>query len=58
MYLKMRQTNVFVFAEEITDLAEQIGQGNKAIHELEKVKKTLDHEKSDIQAALEEAEVT
>lgn len=45
------------FVEEITDLTEQIGQDNKAIHELEKVKKTLDLEKSDIHAALEEAEV-
>lgn len=38
-------------------MTEQIGQDNKAIHELEKVKKTLDHEKSDIHAALEEVEV-
>ncbi|XP_076133037.1 myosin-7-like [Alosa pseudoharengus] len=42
--------------EEITDLADQISQGGKTIHELEKTKKVLDVEKSDIQAALEEVE--
>ncbi len=45
------------FTEEITDLTDQISHGNKTIHELEQMKKVLDHEKSDIQAALEEAEV-
>lgn len=30
----------------------------KTIHELEKLKKALENEKSDIQAALEEAEVS
>lgn len=43
--------------EEIADLADQISQGVKTIHELEKIKKGLDMEKSEIQAALEEAEV-
>ncbi|NWI00066.1 MYH7 protein, partial [Tichodroma muraria] len=42
--------------EEIADLTDQIGLGGKTIHELEKVKKVLESEKSDIQAALEEAE--
>ncbi len=45
------------FTEEITDLTDQISHGNKTIHELEQMKKVLDHAKSDIQAALEEAEV-
>lgn len=45
-------------AEEITDLTDQISQGGKTIHELEKTKKALDVEKSDIQAALEEVEVS
>ncbi|XP_067302573.1 myosin-7 isoform X2 [Pseudorasbora parva] len=44
--------------EEITDLTDQISQGNKTIHELEQMKKVLDHEKSHIQVALEEAEGT
>ena len=43
--------------EEISDLTEQIAEGGKRIHELEKVKKQVEQEKSEIQAALEEAEV-
>lgn len=43
--------------EEIADLSDQISQGAKTINELEKMKKSLDLEKSEIQAALEEAEV-
>ncbi|NXR18598.1 MYH7 protein, partial [Cinclus mexicanus] len=42
--------------EEIADLTDQISLGGKTIHELEKVKKVLETEKIDIQAALEEAE--
>ncbi|KAL9834898.1 myosin-7B [Geothlypis trichas] len=42
--------------EEIADLTDQISLGGKTIHELEKVKKVLESEKNDIQAALEEAE--
>ncbi|XP_040009415.1 myosin-7B-like [Xiphias gladius] len=44
--------------EEILDLTDQISQGGKTIHELERMKKFLDVEKSDIRAALEEAEGT
>lgn len=47
-----------LFAEEILDLTDQISQGGKTIYELERKKKILDVEKSDIRAALEEAEVT
>lgn len=43
--------------EEISDLTEQIAEGGKRIHELEKIKKQVEQEKSEIQAALEEAEV-
>lgn len=46
-----------MIAEEIADLTDQISQGGKTIHELERMKKILDVEKSDIRAALEEAEV-
>ncbi|XP_019724948.1 myosin-7B-like [Hippocampus comes] len=41
---------------EIVDLTEQISHGGKTIHELERMKKMLGMEKSDIKAALEEAE--
>lgn len=47
-----------MIAEEILDLTDQISQGGKTIYELERMKKVLDVEKSDIRAALEEAEVT
>ena len=43
--------------EEISDLTEQIGEGGKSIHELEKIRKQLEQEKAEIQTALEEAEV-
>ncbi|XP_069383344.1 myosin-7B-like [Paralichthys olivaceus] len=42
--------------DEILDLTDQISHGGKTIHELERMKKILDVEKSDIRAALEEAE--
>ncbi|MGH0158243.1 UNVERIFIED_CONTAM: hypothetical protein FKN15_035092 [Acipenser sinensis] len=44
--------------QEISDLTEQIGEGGKAIHELEKSKKQIETEKSEIQTALEEAEAS
>lgn len=48
---------VYSPTEEISDLTEQIAEGGKQIHELEKIKKQMEQEKCDIQAALEEAEV-
>lgn len=45
-------------SEEILDLTDQISREGKTIHELERMKKILHMEKSDIRAALEEAEVT
>lgn len=47
----------FIQTEEISDLTEQIAEGGKRIHELEKIKKQVEQEKSELQAALEEAEV-
>ncbi|KAM8755414.1 myosin-7B-like isoform 2-T4 [Acanthopagrus schlegelii] len=44
--------------EEILDLTDQISREGKMIHELERMKKILHVEKSDIRAALEEAEGT
>lgn len=49
--------NVVLMTEEISDLTEQLGEGGKSIHELEKIRKQLEQEKAEIQAALEEAEV-
>lgn len=43
--------------EEISDLTEQLGEGGKNIHELEKIRKQLEQEKAEIHTALEEAEV-
>lgn len=55
---KMWSINTIMFlTEEISDLNDQISQGGKTIHELEKMKKGLDMEKTEIKAALEEAEV-
>ncbi|XP_039596450.1 myosin heavy chain, fast skeletal muscle [Polypterus senegalus] len=44
--------------QEISDLTEQIGEGGKMIHELEKTKKQVETEKCEIQSALEEAEAS
>lgn len=44
--------------EEIADLSDQISQGGKTIHELEQIKKDLNMEKSEIQAALQEIKVS
>merc|ERR1739847_169955 len=35
---------------------DQVGEGGKSIHELEKAKRTLEQERNELQAALEEAE--
>lgn len=45
------------FAEEISDLTDHVSLSGKSIQELEKAKKALEGEKSELQAALEEAEV-
>jgi len=41
---------------EIKDIMEQIGEGGRTIHEIDKVRKRLENEKLELQAALEEAE--
>lgn len=53
----MSTTAVLTLPEEILELTDQISEEGKTIHELERMKKILDVEKSDIRAALEEAEV-
>lgn len=49
---------ILTHLEEISDLTEQLGENGKAIYELEKTKKQSETEKTEIQTALEEAEVT
>nr|XP_042141315.1 myosin-6 [Peromyscus maniculatus bairdii] len=44
--------------EEISDLTEQLGEGGKNVHELEKIRKQLEVEKLELQSALEEAEAS
>lgn len=46
-----------IFLEDIADVTDQVGQSAKTIHELEKAAKQIEHEKRDIQTALEDAEV-
>uniref|UniRef100_A0A8D8U4L3 Myosin heavy chain, muscle n=1 Tax=Cacopsylla melanoneura TaxID=428564 RepID=A0A8D8U4L3_9HEMI len=43
-------------ADEVKDLLDQIGEGGRNIHEVEKARKRLEVEKDELQAALEEAE--
>ncbi|XP_030646524.1 myosin-16-like [Chanos chanos] len=43
-------------SEEIKDLVEQLGEGGKSVHELQKARKKLEVEKDELQLALEEAE--
>ncbi len=43
-------------ADEIRDLLEQLGEGGRSIHELDKARRRLEVEKEELQAALEEAE--
>ncbi|KAL2100734.1 hypothetical protein ACEWY4_002495 [Coilia grayii] len=42
--------------EEIKDLVEQLGEGGRSVHELQKARKKLEVEKDELQMALEEAE--
>ncbi|MBN3306880.1 MYH16 protein, partial [Amia calva] len=44
--------------EEIKDLVDQLGEGGKSFHELQKIKKKLEIEKDELQVALEEAEAS
>uniref|UniRef100_A0A4W3JKP1 Myosin-7-like n=1 Tax=Callorhinchus milii TaxID=7868 RepID=A0A4W3JKP1_CALMI len=44
--------------DEVKDLVDQLGEGGKSIHELQKIKKKLEIEKDELQLALEESEAT
>merc|ERR1739844_483962 len=43
-------------SNEIKDIMDQIGEGGRSIHEIDKIRKRLEAEKLELQAALEEAE--
>merc|ERR1711981_1464442 len=43
-------------SNEIKDIMDQIGEGGRNIHEIDKIRKRLENEKVELQAALEEAE--
>merc|ERR1719427_1993172 len=43
-------------SSEIKDILDQIGEGGRTIHEIDKIRKRLENEKLELQAALEEAE--
>merc|ERR1712117_693074 len=45
-------------ADEIKDLLDQLGDGGRSIHELDKQRRRLEQEKEELQGALEEAEST
>merc|ERR1712142_1350049 len=45
-------------ADEIKDLLDQLGEGGRSIHSLDKQRRMLEQEKEELQAALEEAEAT
>ena len=48
-------TYLSIFPDEIHDLTDQ-GEGGKSVHEMDKLRRRLELEKEELQAALEEAE--
>merc|ERR1711881_465618 len=46
------------FSNEIKDIMDQISEGGRSIHEIDKIRKRLEAEKLELQSALEEAEAT
>lgn len=50
---------LYLFApEEIKELVDQLGEGGRSVHELQKARKKLEVEKGELQMALEEAETS
>merc|ERR1719229_1064763 len=45
-------------SNEIKDIMDQISEGGRSIHEIDKIRKRLEAEKMELQSALEEAEAT
>lgn len=48
--------HLFCSVDEIHDLTEQLGEGGRSVHEMDKARRRLEMEKEELQAALEEAE--
>ncbi len=47
---------ILLFVEEIRDLSDQLSDGGRNVHELDKARKRLQLEKEELQTALEDAE--
>merc|ERR1719323_671607 len=54
---EVRRENKTLF-NEIKDIMDQISEGGRSIHEIDKIRKRLEAEKMELQSALEEAEAT
>ena len=54
--MTQHKRSLLLFSDEIHDLTEQLGEGGRSVHELEKARRRLEMEKEELQAALEEAE--
>ena len=52
----LQSQHFFLLPDEIHDLTDQLGEGGRSVHELEKSRKRLEMEKEELQSALEEAE--
>lgn len=50
------QIKTFFSSDEIHDLTDQLSEGGRSTHELDKARRRLEMEKEELQAALEEAE--
>ncbi|XP_029292965.1 myosin heavy chain, fast skeletal muscle-like [Cottoperca gobio] len=57
-HLEMMKRENKILQQEMSDMTEQIGEGGKTIHELEKFKKQVETEKYHMQTTLEEAEAS
>ncbi|KAH3748234.1 hypothetical protein DPMN_182672 [Dreissena polymorpha] len=47
-----------IFSAEISDITDQLSEGGRSVHEVDKIRRRLEMEKQELQAALEEAEST
>ena len=47
---------LYIFSEEIHELTDQLSEGGRSVHEVEKAKRRLEMEKQELTHALEEAE--
>jgi len=58
MSFKLRFCFFAFLTEEIQELTDQLGEGGRGVHELEKARRRLQIEKEELQGALEEAEAS